>query len=124
MLKPRFLLTKKIVMDIYRTTQGRYVAGEYVDGVTTTIQRNVNIQPLKADELLLLPESERSREWYKLYSDEDLRTAREGVSGWAADEFMWQGDRYKVMKAQNHAMGILNHWKVLAARLDLTQEAN
>lgn len=121
MLRPNFLLTKKVLISISRTSQGSYLNGDWVDGIEATIERNVNIQPLKYNEVLQLPESERTRDWYKVYSDEDLRSAREGVDGYAADEFDWEGSHYRVMKVQNYSIGILNHWKALAARVEITQ---
>ena len=120
MLKPNFLLTKKVSIDIIRQTQGSYVNGDWVEGTETTVPTEVNIQPLKDSEILLLPESERTKEWYKLYSAEELRTAKEGTGGNGADEFIFNGDRYRVMKARRYQMGILDHWKCLAAREPLT----
>jgi hypothetical protein len=120
MLKPNFLLTKKVSIDIIRQTQGSYVNGDWVEGTETTVPTEVNIQPLKDSEILLLPESERTKEWYKLYSAEELRTAKEGTGGYGADEFIWQGDRYRVMKARNFAMGTLDHFRAFAARIPLT----
>jgi len=121
MLKPQFLLTKKIPLTIYRTaTQGSYVNGEWVAAVATTVIREVNIQPLKDEELLLLPEAERAREWYKLYCAEDLLAAKPGVSGTVADEFVYKGDRYKVMKVKEYSMGILNHFRAMAARMEVS----
>jgi hypothetical protein len=120
MLKPNFLLTKKVSIDIIRQTQGSYVNGDWVEGTETVVPTEVNIQPLKDSEILMLPESERTREWYKLYSAEELRTAKEGVGGNGADEFIFDGDRYRVMKARNYAMGTLDHWKCMAARVNIT----
>jgi len=120
MLKPNFLLTKKVSIDIIRQTQGSYINGDWVEGTETTVPTEVNIQPLKDSEILLLPESERTKEWYKLYSAEELRTAKEGTGGYGADEFIWQGDRYRVMKARNFAMGTLDHFRAFAARIPLT----
>ena len=120
MLQPRFLLTKKIPLTLLRTTQGTYIDGLFVEGTETSVDIEVNIQPVKDEELLLMPESDRSREWYKLYSADEIRTAKEGVSGWDADEFIWQGDRYRVMKVRQYSMGILNHYRAMAARIELT----
>jgi hypothetical protein len=120
MLKPNFLLTKKVSIDIIRQTQGSYVNGDWVEGTETTVPTEVNIQPLKDSEILLLPESERTKEWYKLYSAEELRTAKEGTGGYGADSFTWNGDNYRVMKARRYQMGTLDHWKCLAARIPLT----
>lgn len=120
MLKPTFLLTKSIALTVYRKTQGSYVNGDWVEGTEAEITRTVNIQPLKPNEILMLPEAERTRQWWKVYSDEDLRTDKEGASGYSADEFIYQGERYKVMKVSNYEMGILNHHKALATRIELT----
>ena len=121
MLKPQFLLTKKIPLTIYRTaSQGSYVDGEWVAASTTEVIREVNIQPFKDEELLLLPEADRAREWYKLYCAEDLIADKPGASGTIADEFVWNGDRYKVMKVKAYGMSILDHYKAHAARLEVS----
>ena len=80
----------------------------------------MNIQPLRPSEILQMPEADRTREWYKVYCAEDLRTLQEGVSGHAADEFVWQGYNYKIMKVSNWSMGILNHFRAYAARTPVT----
>jgi len=120
MLKPNFLLTKKVPLTIYRSTQGSYVDGEWVEGTEIEVPVEVNIQPFKDSELMLLPEADRSKEWYKLYCADELRTAKPGASGWEADEFVWEGDRYKVMKSKRYSMGILDHWKIHAARVEIS----
>ena len=103
MLKPQFLLTKKVPLTIYRTSaQGTYVDGEWVEGTAIEVVREVNIQPFKDEELLLLPEADRAREWYKLYCAEDLIADKPGVSGTIAVEFVWKGDRCKVMKVKGY----------------------
>lgn len=119
-LTPGFLLTKKIPIDLIRKTAGSYVDGEWVEGAETTVTIDVNIQPLKEAELLLLPEADRGRQWWKVYSASEIRMDKQGTSGWAADEFVYQGDRYKVMKVENYSMGILNHYRALAARMELS----
>lgn len=123
MLKPNFLLTKKIPLTILRSTQGSYVGGEWVEGTETSIPVEVNIQPFKDEDLLLLPESDRSREWYKLFCADEIRMDKQGVAGWQADEFILDGDRYKVMKVKPYdKMGILNHYRATAARLEISAE--
>lgn len=120
MLKPQFLLTKKIPIDIDRRAKGAFVEGDWVPGSVTTVVREVNIQPLKDTEIMMLPEADRTRTWYKLYCAEDLRTDQEGVGGWSADEFMWQGYRYKIMKVRRYDMSILDHFRAHAARIEVT----
>ena len=121
MLRPQFLLTKKIPLTIYRKEKGSYVRGVWVDGPEVEVVVEVNIQPVKPSEVQMMPESDRTREWYKVYSADLLRTKQEGDNGWAADQFEWQGHRYEVMKVQNYAMGTLDHYRALAARIGPTQ---
>ena len=123
MLKPQFLLTNKIPLTIYRTTAGYLGSdGRWVEGQETEILTQVNIQPLKAYEIQMLPEADRTRVWFKLYSADYLRTLKEGEGGWSADEFVWKGDRYKVMKVDDwtNGMSILEHCKAYATRIELT----
>ena len=94
-LTPGFLLTKKIPLTLIRSTAGSYVDGVWVEGTETNVEIQVNIQPLKEAELLILPEADRSRQWWKVYSASEIRMDKQGTSGWAADEFVYQGDRYK-----------------------------
>lgn len=120
MLKPTFALTKKIPLTILRRGKPTLVRGKWVEAEPTKVEVEVNIQPLKVSELMLLPESSRVRQWYKLYCADEIRTGREGDDGHAPDQFVFQGDLYEVMKAESYSMGILNHWKVLAARVELS----
>lgn len=122
MLKPNFLLTHKIPLTIFRRSSGSYVNGDWVEGTTVEVPTQVNIQPLKGYEILQLPESERTKVWWKLYSADLLRTEKEGPGGYDADEFIFKGDRYKVMKVDDwsSAMGILEHFKSYATRIELT----
>ena len=120
MLKPKFLLTKKIPLTIIRSTQGSYVNGEWVEGTQTQVPLEVNIQPFKDEDLLLLPEADRTREWYKIYCANEIRMDKQGTSGWSADEFVYEGDRYKVMKVKHYSMSILDHYRAIAARLEIS----
>lgn len=120
MLKPQFLLTKTVPVTILRRVAGTYVDGRWVEGTTTEIPIEANIQPIKDSELMLMPEADRSREWYKGYTASLVRTQKEGVGGYDADEFDWQGDRYKIMKVRNYAMGTLDHFRFIAARIELS----
>lgn len=123
MLKPQFLLTHKIPVEITRRSLGAYVDGDWVEGSTTTFTAMINIQPMKPYEIMILPESERTRSWWKLYSTEVLRTAKEG--SWDADEFTWKNDKYKIMRVDDwtSGMGILEHTRSQAVRFELTPDA-
>lgn len=126
MLKPQFLLTKKVSLVITRRAQDTYVDGDPVEGATTTLTIQGNVQPLKDYELMQLPESERTRDWQKVYTAEEVRSEVEGVGGWGADTFLWESMEdgktytYRVMKVRRYKMGILDHWRAFCARESLT----
>lgn len=122
MLKPQFLLTNKIPITVFRRSQGEFIEGDWVEGTTVEFPIEGDIQPVKPHELMMFPESERTRSWWKLYTAETLRTEKEGVGGWDADEFVWKGDRYKVMRVNDYTNGmhILEHTKNWCVRIELT----
>jgi len=126
MLKPQFLLTHKIPIVITRRTQDTYVDGDLVEGTTSTLTIQGNVQPLKDYELMQLPESERTRDWQKVYTAEEMRSEVEGDGGWGADTFLWESMEdgktytYRVMKVRRYKMGILDHWRAFCARESLT----
>lgn len=124
MSKPMFLLTKKVPLTLHRRTQGSYVDGDWIEGSTVDVVIQANVQPLKDYELLQLPESERSRDWQKVYSAEMMLTQVQGQQD--ADEFEWESMEdgqtytYKIMKVRRYKMGILDHWRAFAARKEIT----
>jgi hypothetical protein len=126
MLKPQFLLTHKIPIVITRRAQDTYVDGDPVEGAQTTLTIQGNVQPLKDYELMQLPESERTRDWQKVYSADEMRAEVEGVGGWGADTFQWDSVEdgktytYRVMRVRRYKMGILDHWRAFCARESLT----
>jgi hypothetical protein len=126
MLKPTFLLTKKVPVILKRRAQGSYVDGDWVEGGTSDVTIDANVQPVKPHELMQFPESERSKEWLKIYSADEIRSQVEGVGGWDADEFQWESMEdgklytFKVMKVYRFKMGVLDHHKGWAARTEIT----
>ena len=124
MLRPQFLLTKKIPLTIYRKEKGSYIRGVWVDGPEVEVVVEVNIQPVKPSEVQMMPESDRTREWYKVYSADLLRTKQEGNNGWDADQFVLDSvspnSRFQVMKVRHYSMGILDHWEAWCARINST----
>lgn len=128
--RPRFLVTGKVPITIYRAIGvGEYVRGVWVDPEVEEIEREVNIQPLRYKEIMLLQDTQRTRQWWQLYCADDLRTDQEegfdpvtgeATSGWQADEFYWQGYRYKIMKVKNYSMGVLDHYSAQAVRMEVT----
>ena len=111
---------------IKRRSAGSYVDGGWVEGTTSDILVQMKVQPAKPLELMQFPESERSREWLKVYCDTNLRTQVEGANGFDADEFEWESVvdgvlyTFKIMKMYRFKDSVIDHWKGWAARMELS----
>lgn len=117
-----FLLTRKAKIIVLRQSDG----GGYIDGYWQDVQRNAfliygNAQPLKGNELLVLPESDRSNHTLKVYTNEQLKTIEE----WGerlADMIIWDGRLYTAYKTMTYRMGVLDHTKTLFVALPKTPD--
>lgn len=118
---PTFALTHKVPITVERVTGGSWVKGRWVEGESVEIEIEGNVQPLKFHEIMQLPESDRTREWIKIYSAEQMYTSEESSEeGHQADLIHWEGKVYKVMKCRHYSMGVLDHFHALAAREPLS----
>lgn len=121
--KPTFQLTNVIDIKVIRKV-GEWIMGKWVETVIPVeIIIEGNAQPLKFQEILQLPESDRTKEWIKIYTTDHLITAEESAeTGNTADVVLFEGNTYKVMKQRHYRMGILDHSHALAAREPLSAE--
>lgn len=122
MRHPPLLLTGSVVLDVTRREAETQDRGRPVPGAESIVQVVCNVQPvLKSTDTYLLPEADRSRATLKVYTKgAPLRQRKEGIGGYAADRFYWKGDLYEVMKVIDYDMGVLNHYKALCMRVELT----
>lgn len=122
MRNPPLLAVGRTTLDVTRTTASTYVNGRVVNGTSAQVPVVCNVQPvLKTSDTLLLPEADRSKASLKVYTrGSELKSLKEGGNGWAPDRFMWKGDLYEVMKVISYDMGVLDHWKAICMRVELT----
>lgn len=122
MRNPTLLLTGHTTLDIIRREAETVVRGRPSPGAESIVQVVCNVQPvLKSTDTHLLPEADRSKATVKIYSKgAELRQRKEGVNGHAADRFYWKGELYEIMKVIDYDMGVLNHYKALCMRVELT----
>ena len=95
---PRFQLTHKLPITVLRYGAGEWVKGRWVPAVAEEMAIEANVQPMKGYDLLVLPESDRTTESIKVYTVETLRTVEE-VGQADADIIVWDGKKYKAVKA-------------------------
>ena len=119
--KPAFLLTKQIEVTLVRSSEGGYVSGTWVDGIKEESQFLANVQPLrKGTELMSIPEADRTRELIKLYTTTECYPVVEGDAKLKADLIVYDNKTYEVLSVSSYKMGILDHYRVVAARLPIS----
>lgn len=119
---PPLLLTGRVTVDFIRRTLPTMVNGRPVAGTETIVPIVCNVQPiLKSTDTRLLAEADRSKAALKVYSNgAELRAFKEGPNGHAADRFNWQGELYEVMAVIRYDMRVLDHFKAICKRVELT----
>lgn len=113
---PPFFLTRHVFIDVIRIGEGRYENYRWVEGEEEVLNIKANVQPAKFKDLQMLPESERTKEYIKVFTVDPLRTIKEGKDGHGADIILWNGNRYRVVQVKNYEMGVLDHYKAICAR--------
>jgi hypothetical protein len=114
-------LNGQVEIVIRRSVGGTWVRGVYTPNPTTPTAIKANIQPiLKSTDTLLLPEGDRSREMVKVYTTFELFQRREGDSPTQGDTFVFDGKTWEVMKTIGYKMGVLNHYKSICVRREIT----
>jgi len=116
----QFSLVKKTPVTILRHAEGSYVDGEWVEGSETSVPIMANVHPFSDYQVSIMPESDRTKSWLWLFTSDVVRQKKEGVGGYGADRFLWQGDLYEVMKVQTYAMTVQDHHEAKCARVELS----
>lgn len=104
-------------------TSGSYVEGVWTPAAPSTFDIEGSLQPLNGRELLLLPEGERSKGSWKLYTEPEveLRVAEAGGAA-EADTVAWEGRTLRVVGRLDHGhhTGLtLQHRKYLLREVEV-----
>lgn len=104
---------------IKRYEQGRYVRGKFIEEGFKIIKVKANVQPMQPTELINLPESQRTKEGIKIYTDEILKTADEDKMT-KADLVEWQDKEYEIHQIYDWSHSFLPYFKATAIKKDKT----
>lgn len=113
-----FTLTGYIDLEIIRPSgKGEYDddSGKFIpaENEEAPIIR-ANVQPFKASQTFMMTDTERTKEWLNVWSPDPIRKMKEGVGGWDADKFIYDGQTFKVMNVRKYKMGVLDHYHAQA----------
>lgn len=115
-----FLSTGSRTITVRQRAAGSIVRGKWQEGAETVVEIVANVQPTKPHEMLVLPEADRSKASIKVHSQSPLRTLLEGTGGHSADIIEWDGELWEVASVKRWQMGILDHYRAIAVRLERT----
>lgn len=101
---------------VKRYAAGSYSSGGWSPGSESQVTITASIQPAGPNELINLPEAQRTKAAIKAYTNDELRTANEG-SSLQADRIVYNSEDWEVQKVSQHEFGIA-HYKAIAVRLD------
>ncbi len=101
----------------YRRAAGSYVSGRWVAGSESSFTVEGSMQPMKPNELLLLPEGIRTKDVKKFYTDVELQTANTKTQV-VADQIDISGNRYEVHGDADHNTGHSAHNKVILVKVN------
>ena len=97
----RLLLNETIAIN---RSSSSFVKGRPVEGATTTSTERANVQPLKGNEILQLPEGDRERENLKCFTPFKLLLNDEVIRP--------DGRKYEVQESETWSVfGRLEHYK-------------
>lgn len=108
-------LTGRKSFDVLRRTAGAYVNGRWIEGTKSTISVKGNEQPLPGQEVLMLPESFRSKDLRKFFSLTFLNSIEDGKNI-TPDKVVIEGVSFEVHKRKRYQMGPRNHYEYLLIR--------
>ena len=98
---------------------GAYVNGIWADSDNSTFTIIASVQPLTQNEMQSLPEARRESVGYTLYTDTNLRTARQAETpAIQADIVTIDSEEYEVYKVEKWQNAVISHYKAIVLRIE------
>lgn len=98
-----------------KSTPDTYVNGKLVAGAVTTSTIQASVQPLRGQEMLLLPEARRTSQAVWVYTDTQLRVANT-VTGYNADIVTAFGSDFEIFSCEPWQSNVINHYKAIGIK--------
>jgi hypothetical protein len=101
-------------LNVTRYSSGGFVDGEWVEGAASAFTIQASVQPVNGRELETLPEGQRTRRTYKVYTDTLLQVATPESR---SDRIAYGTKALEVQSVKDYSthMTGLPHYKVLAS---------
>lgn len=107
--------TESITVTRYK--KGAYHKGRFRQGASVQLKIPAVVIPIKGQELLKLPEGQRTKEGIKVYTKDPLKTA-DDTEKTSADILCLRGKDYEVQDVQQWHSVDLPHYRSLAVKIE------
>lgn len=97
-----------------RRQGGHYQGGEWQPGNITPFIIRASVQPAKGEDVMTLPENRRTAAVYKIFTETELRTAKEGAHN--SDIILLNNEEYEIMAVSRWQNRIIPHYQALAVK--------
>lgn len=105
-------------LSVKRFGSSEWVNGRFQKGSETTFEIDASVQPLRGNEVKILPEHARTSESVKIYTSTRLREPDE-KNQLAGDEITRDGKIFKIHSVMNYSIGTdIPHFKIIAVKQD------
>jgi hypothetical protein len=104
-------------VDVIRTLPGYYQKGKWVNGEKKNFTIRANVQPTPAEVMEILPEGERTKSSYTLFTNTELFTVIENSNNY--DRVLLDGTEFFVAKKEIWRNTILAHYEIIVVKREL-----
>lgn len=95
---------------------GSWQDGRYVPGAPETFRISAIVTVLAPDDLMAVPEADRTHEVMRFITKMELQLTREGTNQGVSDVIVYDSRRYRVIKSSNDSGW--GYWRTLAVRME------
>lgn len=105
-------------LTVERHEKGIWQDGRFVKSELSGFEISASVQPLRGNEVKILPEHRRTSESLKIYTTDQLRTSDE-LNQLPADVIIHDGKRFEIFSVSNWSIGTdIPHYKIIAVKQD------
>lgn len=97
---------------ILRTLPGQYVDGKWIEGAQTTVPILASVQPVTAEDQVVMPAGKRLSDYVKLYTSTELIPLSENAQQ-QPDRLVWRGRMYECIELGVRQMSVIDHFKAI-----------
>jgi len=103
-------------VDVWRTRDGSYVDGRWVEGGPVRRKISASVQPAKPSDILIQEDGRHVSAQFRIYTDDVLKTAAEDKTN--PDRVTLNGFDYLVLGIAPWQNNIINHNMYLVGRIE------